>query len=223
MDPKTLFGVTVIPAGFLGGIIAACLSKRIRGLFFLMLVGLSPLIERLDLNYVSREWYRGTSRGFEISVPDILAASLLVSALFVPRKDGPRIFWPASLGLMLLYFFYTCFNVAISDPKLFSLFELFRMMRGFVLVLAVAFYVRSERELRLFLLGLGLMICFEGVLALKQRYFDYMHRVPGTVDESNSLSVLLCTVTPVMVAALTSRLPKALKFICACALPLALV
>ena len=223
MDTKTLFGLTVIPAAFLGGMLVASISSRIRDLFFLMLVGLSPLIERLDLNYVSREWYRGTSRGFEISVPDILAASLLVSALFVPRKDGPRIFWPASLGLMLLYFIYTCFNVAISDPKLFSLFELFRMMRGFVLVLAVAFYVRSERELRLFLLGLGLMICFEGVLALKQRYFDYMHRVPGTVDESNSLSVLLCTVTPVMVAALTSRLPKALKFICACALPLALV
>jgi hypothetical protein len=223
MDTKTLFGLTVIPIAFLGGILAAGISGRIRDLFFVMLVFLSPLIERLDLNYISREWYRGTSRGFEICIPDIFAVSLLVAMLFVPRKDGPRIFWPASLGLMLLMLFYACFNVAISEPKLFSLFELFRMFRGLLLVLAVAFYMRSERELRLFILGLALMLCFEGLLALKQRYMDGVHRVPGTVDESNSLSVLLCTTAPVMVAALTSRLPPTLKLLCACALPLVLV
>jgi hypothetical protein len=223
MDTKTLFGLTVIPAAFFAGMVVACVSRRIRDLFFVMLVFLSPLIERLDLNYVSREWYRGTSRGFEITIPDILAISLLVSALFVPRKDGPRIFWPASLGLMLLFFFYACFNVAISDPKLFSLFELFRMFSGVLLVLAVGFYMRSERELRLFILGLALVICFEGLLTLKQRYLEGIHRVPGTVDESNSLSVLLCTTTPIMVVALTSQLPRMLKLLCACALPLALV
>jgi len=223
MDTKTLFGLTVIPAAFFGGMVAASVSRRIRDLFFVMLVFLSPLIERLDLNYVSREWYRGTSRGFEVSIPDILAISLLVSAPFVPRKDGPRMFWPASLGLMLLFFLYACFNVAISDPKLFSLFELFRMFRGILLVLAVAFYMRSERELRLFILALALVVCFEGLLALKQRYLEGLHRVPGTVDESNSLSVLLCTTTPIMVVALTSQLPRMLKLLCACAIPLALV
>jgi hypothetical protein len=223
MDTKTLFGLTVIPAALFGGILLACVSGKIRDLFFLMLVFLSPLIERFDINYVSREWYRGTSRGFEICVPDILAVSLLVAMLFVPRKDGPRVFWPASLGLMLLMLLYACFNVAISDPKLFSLFELFRMFRGILLVLAVAFYVRGERELRVFILGLALMICFEGVLALKQRYLDGIHRVFGTVDESNSLSVLLCMTAPVMVVGLTCRLPRLLKLLCACALPLVLV
>ena len=224
MDAKTLFGLTVIPAGFLGGIAAACVSRRIRDLFFVMLVALAPLIERLDLNYLSREWYRGTSRGFEISILDILALSLLVSTLLIPRRDEEsRVYWPASLGLMLLYFLYACFNVAISEPKLFSLFELFRMFRGLILVLAVALFVRSERELRLFIVGLALMVCYEGLLALKQRYLEGIHRVPGTLIESNSLSVLLCTTTPVMVTALTSRLPRALKCLCACAIPLALV
>lgn len=223
MDAKSLFGLTVIPLGFLGGIIAACASSRIRDLFFVLLVALSPLIERLDLNYVSREWYRGTSRGFEISVLDILAVSLLASAVLLPRRDESRGYWPASLGLMILYFLYACFNVAISEPKLFSLFELFRMFRGFFLVLAVAFFVRSERELRLFIFGLALVICYEGLLALKQRYLEGLHRVPGTLIESNSLSVLLCTTTPLMVTALTSRLPKALKLLCAGAIPLALV
>jgi hypothetical protein len=223
MDTKTLFGLTVIPAAFLGGIVAACLSGRVRDLFFVMLVSLAPVIERLDLNYVSREWYRGTSRGFEISVLDVLALSLLVSAILVPRRGESRGYWPASMGLMLLYFLYACFNVAISEPKLFSLFELFRMFRSFILVLGVAFYVRSERELRLFIFGLAILVCYEGLLALKQRYLEGIHRVPGTLIESNSLSVLLCTTTPLMVTALTSRLPRVLKWLCACAIPLALV
>src|SRR5437879_4117447 len=151
MDVKTLFGLTVIPAGFLAGILLACFSSRIRDLFFVMLVSLSPLIERLDINYVSREWYRGTSRGFEISILDILSLSLLVSSILSPRRGESRGFWPPSFGFMLLLFVYACFNVAISEPRLFSLFELFRMFRGLILVAGVAFYVRSERELRLFI------------------------------------------------------------------------
>jgi hypothetical protein len=223
MDLKTLFGLTVIPAGFFGGIVASVLSKRLRELFFLLLVFLSPLIERLDLNYVSRDWYRGTSRGFEVAVSDILAVSVLMGTLLAPRQGQRRAFWPASFGFMLLFFLYACFNVAISDPKLWGLFELFRMFRGLILVLAVAFFVQSERELKLFLLGMAMLVGYEALLAVKQRYIDGIHRVPGTLIESNSLSVLLCTTAPVMVAAVASRLPRLLKILCALTLPVACV
>ncbi len=219
MDLKTLFGLTVIPAGVFGGIIAACVSKYVRDLFFVCLVFLSPMIERLDLNYVSREWYRGTSRGFEVSVLDVLSIGLLVSTVLAPRRGCVRGFWPASFGFMLLFFFYACFNVAISDPRLFGMFELLRMVRGIILVLAVAFYVRGEREVRLFLFALAAMILYETTLALKQRYVGGIHRVYGTLDESNSLSGLLCTTSPVLVAAFNARLPKLLKLFCGLAIP----
>jgi hypothetical protein len=223
MDVKSLFGLTVIPAGIFGGIVVACLSQRIRDLFFLLLVFLTPFIERLDLNYVSREWYRGTSRGFEVSVPDILAISILVSTVLFPRRDQVRAFWPASLGLMLLFFLYTAFNVAISDPRLFGLFELFRMARGLVLVLAVAFYVRTDREVRLFLAAMALVIAYQSVLAIKQRYLGGVHRVYGTLDESNSLSGFLCMTSPLLVAGLNSRVPTPLKLLCALVIPLVCV
>jgi len=149
--------------------------------------------------------------------------SLLVSAVLAPRRGESRAFWPPSLGWMLLLFGYACFNVYLSEPKLFGLFELFRMVRGFILVLGVAFYLRSERELRLFVFCFATILWYEGLLVLKQRYLGGIHRVSGTVDESNSLSVLLVTITPVMVTALTSRLPKFLKVVCALAIPLAMV
>src|SRR5207302_1365214 len=85
------------------------------------------------------------------------------------------------------------------------------------------FYLRSERELRLLILGLGLVVCYEGSLALRQRYLGGVHRVPGTLDDSNSLSVFLCTTAPFFVAAITSRIPTGLKALSALAIALACV
>ncbi len=223
MDLKALFGLTVVPAGLLAGTLAACLSKRIRDLFFLLLVVLSPMIERLDVNFVSREWYRGSSRGFEVSIPGILAASLLLSCVLAPRPGERRGYWAPSLGLMLLLFVYAAFNVAISEPKLFGCFELFKMGWGLIVFLAAAFYLRSERELRLLLLGLCLAVGYQALLGLKQRYLGNIYRVYGTMDESNSLSLFFCTTTPVLVAGFNSRIPLSLKGLCALAIALGCV
>jgi len=140
---KTLFGLTVLPAAFLAGIIAACLSRRVRDGFFFLLVLLTPVIERVDINFVSRDFYRGTSRGFEVSVIHILAVSLLVSSVLAPRRGESRAFWPASFGFMLLWFLYAGFNVLVSEPRIFGEFELLKMLGGLLIVAAVAFYLRS--------------------------------------------------------------------------------
>jgi hypothetical protein len=92
-----------------------------------------------------------------------------------------------------------------------------------VIFLAAALYLRSERELRLFLFALGLAVCYEGLVALKQRYVYGMFRVSGTVDDSNSLSMYFCTTAPVFVAVITSRLPKYLKALGGVAIVLAFV
>ena len=221
MPTKLLFGWVVVPAMALAGIVLACAFKRVRDLFFVLLVFLTPLIERVDVNFVSREWYRGTSRGFEFSVLEIFSISLLISSILAPRRGEARAYWPASLGLMLLFFCYAAFNVAISDPKIYGLFELFKIVRGIILFLAVAFYVRSERELRLLIFALGAAVCYQGFLAFKERYLDGIHRVSGTLDDSNSLSVFFCTTAPFFVAALNSRIPKWLKLLAAGTIALA--
>jgi hypothetical protein len=214
MGSKELFGLAFIPVAALGGIVLASFSKRVRDCFFVLLVFLVPLIERVDVNFVSREWYRGTSRGFEVSLLDILSISILFSSLLSPKRGVSRAYWPASLGFMLLFLSYAIFNVLVSDPMLFGFFELFKLARGLILFLAVAFYVRGERELRLLIFSLAASVMYQAVLAFKQRYLDGVHRVPGTLDDSNSLSVFLCMTAPFFVAALNSNIPKLLKVLC---------
>ena len=42
MGFKALFGLTVVPAALIGGSLLACLSKRVRDVYFLLLVFFSP-------------------------------------------------------------------------------------------------------------------------------------------------------------------------------------
>jgi hypothetical protein len=97
------------------------------------------------------------------------------------------------------------------------------MLRGFVMFLAAAFYLRSERELKIFLWALGTIVCYEGLCALTERYYWGTVRVYGSVDDSNSLSMYLCTTAPVLLAVITSKCSKYLKALSIAAVGIAFI
>src|SRR5882672_3637019 len=108
MLQKEFLGLILMAMGILGGVAVTCLSQRVRDVFFTAMVILAPMTEDWDINFVSRDFYRGTTRGFEFSLVDILSISLLASAILAPRRERSRGFWPASFGLMLISFCYAC-------------------------------------------------------------------------------------------------------------------
>ena len=218
MQQKDLIGLMLIPVAILAATVVLSFSRRAREVAFFSLVAGLVVATRLDINFGSLEWYRGTTRGFEFSFVDVLSISLVLSSVLFPLPGHRRFFWPASLALILLYFFYCCFSVAVSEPKIFGLFELSKVLRALLCFLAGALYVQSERELRIMLFGLACALFYEGVLGFKQRYLHGMYRVEGTLDHSNSLSIYLLMVTPIMVAAFNSQLPKWLRWFCLAAI-----
>jgi hypothetical protein len=223
MDRKDQLAILLLFGSTCGGVLLTSLSHRIRDIFFFLLVTLTVVTEYIDVNFVSKEWYRGTTCGFEVSLVDVISLSLLASCIIRPRLGDKRWFWPASLGLMLIYFLFASFCVAVADPKIFGLFELSKMVRGLIVFLAAALYVRNERELRLFIWALGVTVCFQGLMAVQQRYLQGVHRVYGTVDDSNSLSMYLCTTAPVFVAVITSKFQLRLKLLGAAAISCAFI
>ena len=214
MQNKDLIGLMLIPVAIFAATVVLSFSRRAREVAFFLLVGGMVFATRLDINFASLEWYRGTTRGFEFSFVDVLSISLVLSSILFPLPGHRRFFWPASLGFVLLYFFYCCFSVATSDPKIFGLFELSKVLRALMCFLAGALYVQSEREVRIMLFGLACALFYEGVLGFKQRYADGMYRVEGTLDHSNSLSIYFLMVTPIMIAAFNAQLPRWLRWFC---------
>jgi O-antigen ligase len=189
----------------------ACASQRIRDVFFFFIASLQIFFDRMDVNFMSMEWYRGSTRGFEVSLLDVMALGLLIGLVVAPRHR-PGIFWPASFGFMLVFLLFEAFSTLISQPKIFGAFETTKMIRAIIVFLAAAFYVRGERELRILLLALALPLCLEAVYCLKHRFVLHMDRAPGTFDSPNSLSLYICTVAPVLVAGFNSRFPNWLRY-----------
>ena len=92
------------------GIAFARSNTRILNLVFIALVFGTTQPETFlglptDINFLSREWYRGSTRGIEISYLDLLALILLFGGLSVRAREGVKYFRPASYGFLKAYFF----------------------------------------------------------------------------------------------------------------------
>jgi hypothetical protein len=213
METKHIIALIVFMTLGSLGLLFTLLSQRVRdaALFFLVLGAV--VMGRMDVNFLGEYWYRGTSRGIELTLVDIAAWGLLVATLLLPRHRGlGRWFWPAGLGLMALYLAYCAFSVVISEPKIFGVWELTKVLRGLLVFVAAALFIRTRRELMIVVLALGCAVGLEALYGVEQRILKGVHRVPGTLFHENSLSMYLCTVGPVLLAATLSDWPRWIRW-----------
>lgn len=190
------------------GILIAVLSRRFHALCFAALIfgttnttAFLSLPLPMDINFLSRVWYRGTTRGIEVSYLDLLAVIVLIGTLIVRTREGRKAFyWPKSLGWMLIFLAYCCLHtVAIADPKLFALFEISKTIRGIAFFCAVALFIRSNRDLEVFLWALCAAVGYEATICLRDRYIFHIHRISGTLGHPNILSLYMLMALPFMI------------------------
>lgn len=203
------------------GILLAVLFPRIhKTVFFALVLGTTNTAGLfglpLDINFLSREWYRGTTRGIEVSYLDLLTVVLFISTLILRSKEGRRIFfWPMSLGWMVAYFLYACLHtLVIADPKLFALFELSKTLRGMLIFLTIALYVRSMKDLELLIWAFCAAIGYEAFVCLRDRYIFHIHRIRGTLGHPNSLSMYMLVLVPFMITTALSKASNPLRIAC---------
>ena len=196
--------LTCVPAGAL----AASFSARARDVLFLSLIFGTALSHRLSINFFSREWYRGSTVGMEISFVDFLTLALLIGVLVDAWRRRLPLFWPPALLPMLLYLGWSLFSILTNTPMLFGLLELTKLLRGLLVFLAVSFYVREPYHLKLFLFGLLSVLLMQTTVALHDRYILGLHRIGATLGHPNSLSLYVSMITPIAIAASLARIPR---------------
>jgi hypothetical protein len=213
METKHYLALIILIALTCGSVLVQLLSQRMRDLAFFVLVSCSVLTERMDVNFLGEYWYRGTSRGMELSVIDTIAWGLLLATLIAPRYERRKWVWPAGTVFILLYFAWAALSIFEASQKRFAVWELVNIPRALLVMFAAAMFVRTQRELRILVLGLCTAVVIEGLFGLKQHFSDGIYRVPGTLDHPNSLSMYLCTVGPVLLAGALSDWPKWLRWL----------
>lgn len=167
-----------------------------------------------DFDVFGAYWYRGTSRGFEITALDMVAIALLVAAVCTPRPGQRRWIWPASLGAMLVYLVFCTINAASSTPAIFGLYEVEKIARGIIFFVAAALHIRNDRDLRILIAGLAIATAAQGLQAFRQRLVYGEYRPPGFLFHPNSLSMFVCLTTPILIAAACSKIPGWLRALC---------
>ena len=165
-----------------------CQQKWIRwtmlGLFLPVLMFNSTAI-----NFFSNEFYRGTSRGMEISIIYIVATIILLTITFL--KGPQKLFPDTGSKLYLLYFLLCLPSLQHADNRLFSFFELWKMCMIYLVFLAVFYYLEySKGDFDILLYGIMIVVGFN-FLTIVRQHFSGIYQVPGVFPHQNSMAMYM--------------------------------
>ncbi len=156
-------------------------DKVERAIFFLM-VFFTAKME--DINFVSRETERLTSKGFEVGMVDICT---MIIFLIVLNKKGVKDRVPKGALWFFVYFGLSIVSIINADFVLFSMFEVWKMVRMYVYFWTVYNYIDTDKKYFDFLKGVGAITIFVFYEVIKQKYLDGKFQTAGPFPHQNSL------------------------------------
>ena len=99
MTLKHLLGLVLISLAVPAVCATTTLSRRARELAFLAMLAGWVVTDRMDIHFFSFDLYRGSTRGVEISVLDVLGLGVLIGQLLAPGPGQKRWFSDSQSGI----------------------------------------------------------------------------------------------------------------------------
>lgn len=178
--------------------IASMVIPKIKYLLVSMLILSIMFGSMVSINFVSMEQYRGPSRGFEITVTDLICLALIFTLILTKPK---KIIWiPKTFGMCAVFFVAAVINVVSSPVPLYGYFFLWQLYRAALLYWCIINLVVTEdggkEIMNAIWMGFVAVGCVMLLIAFKQKYVDGIYRIPAFFDHSNTvpsfLIMLLC-------------------------------
>lgn len=142
----------------------------------------------IDINFVSMEFYRGDTRGFEFGVTDCMILSLLGVMLISPRwRSKPFKFLPPNSSWLLLYLLIAIISTTVAYVTVYAQFGLMKIIRGLVVFMVAYNYLQDEDDLRFVTYILAAIVCMEMLMVMDQR-LSGIYRAFGSTPHSNTLA-----------------------------------
>lgn len=146
--------------------------------------------EMVDINFVSMETYRGTSKGFEFGMVDI--AMYIILLLSVHRAPVYGIRWlPPGSVLYLIYFLISISSIIHADVYIYSGFEIIKMLRMFLYFWIAFQYIQTSEQIETFMHAVGIVIFYIFTSVVKQKYLFGMFQAMGPFPHQNSLTMYI--------------------------------
>jgi O-antigen ligase len=213
VEAKEIVFTLVFLAGSAGLVAAVIAWPGLRRVYLcLFFLG---AIKIVDVNYVSREIYRGWVRGFEISSLDMLVIGLLASVVAGWKRRRPRLLFPV-FAAYLLFVAITTLSAAGAYVPLYASFGLLKLVRSLVVLWVISNAIRDEIDLKWIGVTVTAAVTFEGLVTMLD-YLGGVYRARGTFDHPNTLGMYLNMYLPIIFAYLLNvrdrlRVPLILVF-----------
>lgn len=177
--------------------------------FFLVLA--NDLNQRLSVNVISREWYRGSARGVEITAVDLIALALLLLILSRRPQGFSRRWFTLEGATLALYALMAALSTAAAQVPEYALFGLWKILRGLAIYVIFSQLIDRRSRVEALITAFALIPLWQLPFVLQQKYILGMFRVMGTLPHMNTLAMLLnLTALPVLACLLTlGRRPAA--------------
>jgi hypothetical protein len=158
--------------------------------------------------------YRGHSRGFHFYWAEVAAVALIFAHMFGNWKHFK--FFPPGFWLYILYCSACLLSIVNAPVPEYALYAAWRAFKAILVFVAAYNFIRSEDDLRFALISLGLVMFWQLIAVLNQKYVQGIYQVWGTFEHQNSLCMFTILIGMVfLAAAMGPKRPSSLYFVIA--------
>lgn len=156
--------------------------------FFVLL--LNTLEGSLAINIVSRELYRGWSRGMEITALDLFSLGVALYVLLTPSGANRRR-TPYEVWVFAAFLFFAFASFALSWQPLYAWFGWWKLVRGFAVFAVFSRFLDDEERVRLLPDAFAILCFYQAFFVLQQKYLHHIYRTTGTLPHMNTLAIAM--------------------------------
>lgn len=217
MELKFLVFWTVFLAGIPLGILLCTVFRSAIHWTAVLMVWATAVPESAGINFFSRELYRASTRGLEISLVDLCALVMAGAIVSQPARYNIRWFPPLSVPYAV-YILIALVSWAMVGPSfgvpeglgappydrfevgLYPMFEITKVLRGCLVYWVMVNYLQERAAVRALVVGFGVTALYMSMVSVVDRYFYGVHRVRATLGHANSLATYMAMTGTLMFA-----------------------
>ena len=184
--------ICVLPLGY----ILTLHRKYIRWAFLAVLLPVM-MFNQVSINFFSHETYRGTARGMEVSLVYLIALAMRIGMLILHRMKP--LFPDAGSKIYLVYFLLCIPSLINADNRLFSWFELWKMIMMYIVFLTTYYYLYHYRDFNSVMIAFGI-VAIVTFMSVVIQHVKGIHQANGLFPHQNSMGMYMNLIAPVFFA-----------------------
>ncbi|MGI6302033.1 MAG: O-antigen ligase family protein [Verrucomicrobiota bacterium] len=217
MELKYLIFWAVFLGGIPIGIILCTVFRSAIHWTAVLLLWATAVPESAGINFFSRELYRTSTRGVEVSLVDLCALVMCAAIFMQPARFKirwiPPLTVPYAVYILIALASWSLVGPAFGVPDgmgappydrfevgLYPLFEISKVIRGCFVYWVMVNYLQEKGAVRALVVGFAVTAFYMALVSLTDRYLFGVHRVQATLGHANSLATYMAMTGTVMFA-----------------------